>query len=166
MDENNAVSPIDPSQVFGCDQVLEMQREPENQIDYAIIQLDRPTGLPFVDLSQESDLELGTGLAVIGHPNGLPQKLAAFGLVLENDPAFPYFVASLDTFGGNSGSPVIESDNNQVVGMLVSGEQDYELTDAGCYAVKVCQQDGSNCSGEAVMRVDFLADIIESFVIP
>ena len=166
VDENNEVRPIEATQVFGCDQVLDFKIDPEDHVDYAIIRLDRPTGLPYVSVPQVDNLDLGSGLAVIGHPNGLPQKLAAFGQVLENDPPAPYFIASLDTFGGNSGSPVILSENDRVVGMLISGEQDYELTADGCYAVKVCQQDGSNCSGEAVMRIDFLADILDAFASP
>ena len=45
---------------------------------------------------------------VIGHPCGLPLKLGDNSIITDNNE-HSYFVANLDTFGGNAGSPVFNS---------------------------------------------------------
>lgn len=155
-DDNGGIESISPEQVFGCEQLLEVRREPEMGLDHALIRLDRTVDSPGLVVSAADELVEGAPLAVIGHPNGLPQKLSADGVVMENDLSQPYFMATLDTFGGNSGSPVIDLERMVVVGMLLGGEQDYDLTSESCYQVRVCEEDGSNCSGEAVGRMSSL----------
>ena len=51
-------------------------------------------------------LSLDTPLVVIGHPSGLPTKIADGAWVRNNESEY-YFVTNLDTFGGNSGSAVL-----------------------------------------------------------
>ena len=58
------------------------------------------------------------GVYVIGHPCGLPLKYVPDAEVRENAAA-SFFVANLDTYGGNSGSPVFNAQNNKVEGILV-----------------------------------------------
>ncbi|NKC16754.1 MAG: hypothetical protein GKR94_32545 [Gammaproteobacteria bacterium] len=48
-----------------------------------------------------------------------------------------YFVANLDPFGGNSGSPVFNADTLTVERILVRGEQDFAPMD-GCFVSMVC----------------------------
>jgi len=45
-----------------------------------------------------------------------------------------FFDANLDTFGGNSGSPVFDARTNAVVGILVRGADDYR-EEGGCDVV-------------------------------
>jgi len=87
-------------------------------------------------------------LFVIGHPCGLPQKYAPGAKVRDNTPA-PYFVANLDTYGGNSGSPVFAAPSATVEGILVRGENDF-VTNGHCYVSLVCPTTG--CRGEDVTR--------------
>lgn len=101
-------------------------------LDYAIIRLDRvvtaPGAVPF-EVRQSGEIDIGEPVGVIGHPSGLPVKIA-FGpdtKVKEHDG--PWLKANLDTFGGNSGSPVVNM-KGVVEGILVHGEQDY-VFDAG-----------------------------------
>jgi hypothetical protein len=58
-------------------------------------------------------------------------------------------VANLDTYGGNSGSPVFNATNHQVEGILVRGENDF-VTNGSCYVSLVCPTTG--CRGEDVTR--------------
>ena len=52
---------------------------------------------------------------VIGHPCGIPMKIGLNGSIRDNtNPNF--FVSTLDTYGGNSGSPVFKAANNKVIG--------------------------------------------------
>jgi Peptidase S46 len=60
-----------------------------------------------------------------------------------------FFVANLDTYGGNSGSPVVDQHTHVVEGILVNGEDDFVQYD-GCNVSVVCPDAG--CQGEAVTR--------------
>jgi hypothetical protein len=78
---------------------------------------------------------------VIGFGTGLPAKIDVGGAVVDTrSTSLDYFVATLDTFGGNSGSGVfVEVGGNVVhVGVLVRGAQDYAFDETqGCNAVNV-----------------------------
>ena len=63
-----------------------------------------------------------------------------------------YFSANLDSFEGNSGGPVFNSNDHFVEGILVRGEDDYIWDDKrDCFKVKKCLD--RSCSGEEVTRI-------------
>ena len=104
--------------------------------DFAVVRLDRNvTGRVPAPIQAANAVALNTPLYVIGHPSGLPAKLAAGAKVFGN--ASPFFLsANLDTFGGNSGSPVFNANTNRVVGILVRGAPDYR-PQGGCNVVNI-----------------------------
>src|SRR6185295_6557109 len=95
-------------------------------------------------------------IIVIGHPAGLPTKVAGGAAVRDEKPA-GYFTANLDTYGGNSGSAVFNAVTGLVEGILVRGENDY-VWKGSCRVSNVCTNEG--CRGEDVTKVSALADII------
>ncbi len=114
-----------------------------------LVRLDRPVPNHHpVTVRQSGKIVGGQSLFVIGHPNGLPTKFADDAKVRENTPA-SYFVANLDTYGGNSGSPVFNRENYQVEGILVRGDTDF-VSHNGCNVSMVCPNTG--CRGEDVTR--------------
>ena len=46
---------------------------------------------------------------------------------MRNNSPKTFFRANLDTYGGNSGSPVFNSDTHQIEGLLVRGETDFVM---------------------------------------
>jgi S1-C subfamily serine protease len=80
---------------------------------------------------------VGTKLFVIGHPTGLPQKIADGASVkIANAVSYidpigsiirkaNFFTANLDTYAGNSGSPVFNKRTGKVEGILVQGAEDF-----------------------------------------
>lgn len=101
--------------------------------DYAMLKLDRPVeGRRPLPIRTSGRARIGDPLAVIGHPSGLPLKVADEASVRRSRIAF--FYTDLDTFQGNSGSPVINLDTSEVEGILVEGEEDYTFDSTrGCY---------------------------------
>ena len=75
------------------------------------------------EIRKSGGVEVGEDLVVIGHPTGLPTKIADGANVRRR--AGTYFVANLDTYGGNSGSAVFNANTGVVEGILVRGETDY-----------------------------------------
>jgi hypothetical protein len=64
-----------------------------------------------------------------------------------------YLQANLDTYGGNSGSPVMNATTGLIEGILVRGNEDFTYdSNRGCYRSNVCPDSG--CPGwEDVSRV-------------
>ncbi len=80
---------------------------------------------------------------VLGHPRGLPTTVVLSTPV--KVVADPTFTADLDTFGGNSGSPVFDVSSGEVAGVLVEGDRDF-VRKRKCYVVKRCAP--GECTGE------------------
>ena len=117
-------------------------------------------------------MTLNNPVAVIGHPSGLPVKIASEANVIQTTgvmqnedgdlvPVASQFVTNLDTFGGNSGSPVINTDSYKVVGILVGGDQDYvQSTEDLCVEVNRCDLSGVGCTGESVTKMSYITAFI------
>lgn len=104
-------------------------------LDYAVVKLDRPvtaSGAVSLPIRRTGTVPNDTPVGVIGHPSGLPKKLA-FGTQTKvyDNVATDFFMANLDTYGGNSGSPVFNLITGVVEGILVRGAQDF-VFDADC----------------------------------
>jgi hypothetical protein len=123
--------------------------------DWALVRLDRP--VPVAIAEPVTNWETGSiakdqRLFVMGFPAGMPLKYAPGARVRDasNDA---WFVANLDTFGGNSGSGVYDQTTKKLAGVLVEGEIDYKPdVTRGCFLVNLCPENG--CSGETVSRLN------------
>ncbi len=148
------VNPSTPRTSFEADDVYEGsaligRKLTQHKTDWAVIRLTRAAvGRRPVPFRTAGKVAAAQKLFVIGHPSGLPQKYAPGASVRDNTPA-AFFVANLDTYGGNSGSPVFNATNHQVEGILVRGENDF-VTNGTCYVSLVCPTTG--CRGEDVTR--------------
>lgn len=142
------------SHVYSGRELVAGEHIGERGRDWAIVRLDRPVdpgvATP-VSNFMRGDIAIGRSVYVIGYPSGLPVKYAPGANVRENDNP-DYFVANLDTYGGNSGSGVFDGETNALVGVLVRGETDYVPDEAGnCMRSNVCPTTG--CRGEDVTRL-------------
>jgi hypothetical protein len=131
------------------------RRLSQDGTDWALVRLDRAVvGRTPVKLRTTGKISNTQSLFVVGHPSGLPQKYAPGARVRDNTPT-PFFVANLDTYGGNSGSPVFNTTTRTVEGILVRGENDF-VRNGTCYVSLVCPTTG--CRGEDVTRATIWAD--------
>jgi hypothetical protein len=125
--------------------------------DYAVVRVDRPVaGRPILPLRRTGKIADGRSVYVLGHPSGLPLKYAPNANVRTNSAA-SFFVANLDTYGGNSGSPVFDDESDTVEGILVRGETDF-VSVGGCRVSNVCPTSG--CRGEDVTRATEFASFV------
>jgi V8-like Glu-specific endopeptidase len=136
---------------YGCKKVLHEEVD-GNGADFALVELDRPViGRTPVRFSSAAP-KVGDSIVVIGHPVGLPAKIAGGAKVRRNTPG--YFVANLDTYGGNSGSAVFNETTNEVAGVLVRGETDF-IRRGSCNVSYQCKNE--LCRGEDVTNPDIVA---------
>ncbi len=141
--------------VYHCDRVI--SSEYTSNVDYAVIQLKRKvTNRIPLKMNKDKVLKKGTRLLVIGHPAGLPTKIAD-GAAVRQSPDLGYFIANLDTYGGNSGSAVFNYKTAEVEGILVRGETDYiRAPGRNCRISNVCLDD--ECRGEDSTRLNIIPD--------
>jgi hypothetical protein len=141
---------VSTADIYSCRRLISSANSSTS--DFAVIQLNRAvSGRKPLSIRRSGAIADRSPLTLIGHPFGLPVKIASGGeAVVSPGPRLGRFLASVDAFAGNSGSPVIHSVSGQVEGILVSGEPDY-ISRGSCRVAAVC---GSNCRGEVVTSVD------------
>ncbi len=121
--ENQAEVVVDKSNVYSCKKVLNVVLD-DTETDYAVIELDRKVlDRKPLKMRTSGKPNIGDELVVIGHPSGLPTKIAGGAKVRSINSV--YLVANLDTYGGNSGSAVFNAKSGLVEGILVRGGEDY-----------------------------------------
>lgn len=132
--------------VYDCSQIVD--RQFTGNLDYALVQLDRPVAgrTPADVRASVAPLADGNALYVHSFPLGVPLKLDSGGTVRDGRPLpVDYFVATTDTFSGSSGAGVFEQASGQLVGVIARGEADF-VQSGDCLNVKTCAE--SECVGE------------------
>ena len=155
-DAATAQSQIDNTEIYSGISLLGRE-EIATGPDWALVRIDRAvTNHALTSIRREGKVGDEQVVHVIGHPVGLPTKFAGGATVRDNQPA-AFFVANLDTYGGNSGSPVFNSDTHVVEGILVRGETDF-VRSGNCRVSLVCPSTG--CRGEDVTRTTEFANLV------
>ncbi len=148
---------VDRDQLFFCKRIVAHDLDNKSLSDFAIIELDRKASLRTpLTLNSDQPLTIEDELLVFGHPSGLPLKVMDGITVRDAQPELTFKINS-DTFGGSSGSPVINTVTQQVEGMIIRGERDFKLL-GSCNVVYRCQE--NECRGEDVLRSKSFASYI------
>lgn len=147
---------VPSSSVYRCKEIISQVLDRSTKDDYAVLRLDRAvTDRDPLKFRKEGKIEDFTQIVVIGHPSGLPTKVADGAYVRSNTNQY-FFQANLDTYGGNSGSAVFNVATGEVEGILVRGETDY-VSRGGCTASNHCSDEG--CRGEDVTRITNIPEL-------
>jgi S1-C subfamily serine protease len=155
-DADTAVNRIPDSEIYSGRRILGRAIGTEGT-DWCVVQLNRPVlNHGYLPVRRSGKIADGAAVHVIGHPSGLPKKVAG-GATVRDNSGNRFFVANLDTYGGNSGSPVYDSGSHVVEGILVRGETDYVQV-GGCVQSNVCPVNG--CRGEDVTRATEFAELV------
>jgi len=158
--------PVSANELYQCRKIEDraVSYEGPSPVDYALIRLDRRVkGRVPLKLSQSFKLAAGSGIFALGYPLGLPLVLSPGGVVWSATPAL--VTGALDTFHKSSGSPVFNSETNEVEGMLIFGSMDYKLDFGGvlspkCNRVYTCLPGDNVCFGEGALGSNVLSRVI------
>ncbi len=117
---------IPEKNLASCKEALELNEKE----DWALVRLNKAIfRRQYFKLRASGSLKAGTQLAMFGYPSGLPMKMADNARVMEtnrNADEELYFEADLDSFGGNSGSPVLNLRTLEVEGINAVSFGEYE----------------------------------------
>lgn len=149
---------ISEDRIYSCKRIIRSMATNEYGLDFSMIQLDRVAlGRESLEVNIADKIGKKDPLAMIGSPLGLPLKIATNGSV-RDDGSVTQFYTTLDSFLGNSGSPVFNQRTGKVEGILVSGEEDFRInTEKMCIEVNICQED--DCLGEGVSRMSSIPEM-------
>lgn len=167
----NGMEAIAKKDVYKCEKIIEQKLTDTTFTirDYAVIKLDRKVKdrkpLKFRKFGRPNR---GTPLYVIGHPMRLPMKIADGAEVKgwnSEELETPlktlfkrrfYLQANLDTYQGNSGSPVFNEDTGVVEGILIEGADDFEVreNDPDYCMQSVRRSDSKLESEERIFRIN------------
>lgn len=179
---------VKKSNTFKCKKIIQtgvnVSKANHFYQDYTVLELEeKPSeaNRPYLELSEEA-LHLGDSLYTIGSPFGTPLKFADDGYITsltslessiieyarqagDEDRHYPlkvdeYFMTNLDTFSGNSGSPIFSSRSGKVVGLLSSGSIDWDFDDINyCQRSKIKPMD--EFGEESVFKTTSIKNIKE-----
>lgn len=151
---------IPAKNIYQCKKVLARRYSNFGNVDYAIVQLDRPVlDRPYLEMDfAPGSPALQTPVFAVGFPAGLPMKITNGGYVLKNDDVLG-FDSDLDVFQGNSGSPVIDARTGKVLGITSHGHEDFKRdpSDPKCKIQRICLP-GDNCYLSTASRVSNLEE--------
>ncbi len=157
--EKQSLITIPTSNIYKCHSVLAQQVDKNKNVDYAIIKLDRKvTDRKPVEIRLFGEISFNEKLAVIGHPRGLPTKIADSGDILESTDGF--LRSNLDAYTMNSGSGVFNQKTGSLEGILVSGQSDFEQDASGCLKSRVLPE---SKGAEIITNVSKIWDLIDLF---
>ena len=156
--EDQASVTVSNDNIYECSEVILKEMNIKVGIDHALIKLKRKvTDRSYAKLRSKRTLELNSPLVLIGHPSGLPTKIAddAYVLkILENS-----YVTNLDAFSINSGSGVFNAETGDLEGILSSGRADYDGK-GNCTSVKTYVMEEGN---ETVVDVRLVKEFLSQY---
>jgi hypothetical protein len=156
-DATTAETVISNNEIYSGVSVIGSQNVQPRGADWALVRINRRvTNHRVANIRRSGKVPDNQAVHVIGHPVGLPTKFAGGAAVRDNQPA-AYFVANLDTYGGNSGSPVFNRNSHEVEGILVRGETDF-VQQGNCFVSLVCPTTG--CRGEDCTRTTVFENLV------
>jgi hypothetical protein len=153
--------------VYFCNAIVE-RVQVNGGPDWGVIRLDRPvTGHVPLPVRRAGKVADAQPLVMIGHPVGLPTKIAdgATTWVRDNTPP-GHFLTNVDAYGGNSGSAVINATTGfpMIEGLLVWGNPDWRLGATGdCTESNRCPDTGctdTSSHWEGVTRATEFAHLV------
>lgn len=163
-DADTPVTTFSPDRIYRAVEIVDWQLE-NSGADYAIVRVDRPITAPgarILEVRHAGAIPEGTRIGAIGHPVGLPLKIVFGDETVVRDSSDPnFFVSNLDSFGGNSGSPVFNAETHVVEGILVRGDVDFEFDEfSRCFRSNMVDVDGAR--GEDSTKTTVFANVIRA----
>lgn len=146
---------IPNASVYSCKEIVERKTGAN---DFALIRLDRPVAdrTP-LNIRRSGVVAVGEQVMLIGHPLGLPSKIADGGFIQSSGDKI---IATVDAFAANSGSVILNSRTGLVEGLLVAGETDFQSIN-GCRVEAHCD---ANCTGEVITPISKLMHLIPNTI--
>ncbi|GEM_PF-3293400 len=109
---------------YKCEKIVKRYYDPNNAISYTLLELKKEVkGVEPVKLRQSGDLSPGEELIVLGHPQGLPLKIA--DNIQTYDQNDTHFLLNSDIAGSTRGAAIINAKSYELEGIMIHGTPNY-----------------------------------------
>ncbi|MBD3258787.1 hypothetical protein GF377_10165 [candidate division GN15 bacterium] len=156
---------VSEDDIYFCTEILDHSLAGDE--DHCVARVDRAVvGRQPIPVRRTGIVPNGDSVVVVGHPAVLPMKIAGGAIVQDNLPSDPHFQSNLDTYGGNSGSMVVNTSTWEIEGILVRGAPDY-TNNGSCTESNRVPDDGNDGFGlefEEVSKTTTFASVIPELV--
>ena len=151
---------VDDNNIYHCKEIVAQFHQKESKQDYAVIRLDREADREPLAIRIKGKISNKDQTLLIGHPLGLPLIYSPNAVINENSNRY-YFKTRVNSFHGNSGSPIFNARTLLVEGILVRGEVDikYDNSQKCQRYIKYTLADATK--GEDVTRIKYILPFIE-----
>ena len=164
LDPATPVTVFTQDQVYSVSEIIAAELNWFNDRDFAVLRLDRPITAPGAEplpLRDNGRVQIGEKVGVIGHPLGLPLKLA-FGADTQvyaapqdySGTGDIVFFTNFDACAGNSGSPVFNQETGVVEGVYTFSYVPDTIQYEDCFSVN--QVPNSRAAQGVVMTTAFV----------
>ncbi len=149
---------LNPERTYSCKKIIRAMTPEQYGMDYSLIQLDRNVeGRASLEVNIADHIGKSDKVVMIGSPLGVPLKVSTEASVRDDD-GLTTFSTNLDSFFGNSGSPVFNERTGKVEGILVNGEEDHKFNMKNmCIEINRCGDD--ECRGEEASRIATIPEL-------
>ncbi len=151
--------------VYKGDHVVEKHYDPFLG-DWALLKLKKEVSnyQKIVPIHFDFDYTANLRICSIGHPLGLPMKYTGNAQIKKI--CSPFIKASLDTFWGNSGSPILAQKNGKfgIVGIASSTSKDFAPEPKKCGAYKPYQLYSKKDENDFYMSCQLINDEIKNCI--
>ena len=151
---------------YRCSHVIRPKDYYQNKsLDFVFVKLTEPVlerePISLEEGLQQVEIEDNEKIFAIGNPSGLPLKVMKGRVTVKSEGEY-FFKTNIDSYRGNSGGPIFTSKESRLIGLLLSGEKDFEFDSLrSCYYSKKCLEgEESGCSGEKAISI---SKIYESY---
>ena len=116
---------------YKCEKILKRVYDPSSALSYTILELDKVVeGVTPVKLSAQAEIQPNEELLAIGHPEGMPLKIAGDAYVA--DQSKTHFIVSSDIAGSSKGAGIFNARTYELEGMLIGGTKNFTNSSDGC----------------------------------
>jgi V8-like Glu-specific endopeptidase len=154
---STAVIQLPREQIYHGVEILhweyDVDKPDSNCSDWTFVKLDRKVAdREIINISKEP-VFYEQPVYVIGYPCGLPLKYAPGAAIQKVEKS--YFMAPLDVFSGNSGSPVFSAETHELLGIVAQAQgnwEDFQWTKDGVVSM-IYPNDEINSNGARCIKV-------------
>ncbi len=115
---------------YKCDKVVKRYFSPDQGISFALLKLKKKVkGIEPVKMSSR-DIDPSMKLVAMGHPKGIPLKIAGDVRVLDQDENL--FITNSDIGGSNKGVPLFDESTGELMAISIYGTANFYDFGKGC----------------------------------
>ena len=164
-DANTVVQTVPNTEIYEAEKVID-RAFIYLKVDWALVKLKHSvTNHRIARIREAGKVADDQSLHIIGHPLGLPLKYADHAKVYANQEK-GCFSTNLDAFGGNSGSPVFNSQTHLVEGIHIVGQRSkFRLRNGGtCLVPRRLEDLEADTHGTTSTRTTEFAEVLKEVI--